>query len=408
MSSVVVESSRVARLAQENSTLKATVLHLETLVEKLQFQLAQLTRRQFGVSAEGFAQLGLWCPDETPASTTPPSATTVVPAHARAKPVRRPLPDDLPRQVIELDLAAAQQACPCCGGARHVIGEDVSEKLDVEPARMMVLQYRRKKYACRACAGEVQSAPLPAQVIEQGLATPGLLAHVAVQKFCDHLPLARQEKIFGRQGIELPRSTLTDWMLALGQAVTPLVERMSEWLKTTDLLASDDTPLPWQNGRAGKTTTARLWVWRGLIDDHKPLLVYHFTADRSGAHAAAFLAGWHGYLQADAYSGYDRNFVDGRIIEVGCMAHARRRYFEIAKSAKTPGLAHDIVQRIGELYAIEREAKERQLPALARYQLRHERAPPLLAALKDQIETYLPKVPPKGPLAEAIGYTLNH
>jgi transposase len=277
MSSVVVESSGVAQLAQENSALKATVLHLETLVEKLQFQLAQLTRRQFGVSAEGLAQLGLWSPDETPASQASPIATTLVPAHARAKPVRRPLPDDLPRAVIELDLAPEQQACPCCGGARHVIGEDVSEKLDVEPARMTVLQYRRKKYACRACAGEVQSAPLPAQVIEQGLATPGLLAHVAVQKFCDHLPLARQEKIFGRQGIELPRSTLTDWMLVIGQAVTPLVERMGEWLKTTDILASDDTPLPWQNGRAGKTTTARLWVWRGVIDENKPLLVYQFT-----------------------------------------------------------------------------------------------------------------------------------
>jgi transposase len=408
MSGVVVESSDVARLAQENSALKTTVLHLETLVEKLQFQLAQLTRRQFGVSTEGLAQLGLWLLAETPASEAPPIATTPVPAHERAKPVRRPLPDDLPREVIELDLAAEQQTCPCCGGARHVIGEEVSEKLDVEPARMTVLQYRRKKYACRACAGEVQSAALPPQVIEQGLATPGLLAHVAVQKFCDHLPLARQEKIFGRHGIELPRSTLTDWMLAIGQAATPLVDRMGEWLKRGDILASDDTPLPWQNGRAGKTTTARLWVWRGLIDDKKPLLVYHFTADRSGEHAAAFLDGWHGYLQADAYAGYDRNFVDGRIIEVGCLAHARRRYFEIAKNAQTPGFAHDIVQRIGELYTIEREAKERQLPAHARYQLRHERAPPLLAALKERLEAHLPKVPPKGPLAEAIGYTLNH
>lgn len=408
MSGVVAESINVAQLAHENAALKATVLHLETLVEKLRFQLTQLSRRQFGVSAEGLAQLGLWSLAETPVSEPPRVPTTLVPAHERAKPVRRPLPDDLPREVIDVDLAPEQQPCPCCGGARHVIGEDISEKLDVEPARMTVLQYRRKKYACRACAGEVQSAPLPAQVIEQGLATPGLLAYVAVQKFCDHLPLARQEKIFARQGIDLPRSTQTDWMLAIGQAVTPLVERMGEWLKHGDILASDDTPLPWQNGRAGKTTTARLWVWRGLIDDIKPLLVYQFTADRSGEHAAAFLKGWHGYLQADAYSGYDRNFVDGGIIEVGCVAHARRRYFEIAKNAKTPGFAHDIVQRIGELYAIEREAKERHLSPVERKQLRQERAPPLLAALKERLEAHLPKVPPKGPLAEAIGYTLNH
>ena len=395
MSSAVVESANVAQLAHENSALKATVLHLETLVEKLQFQLAQLTRRQFGVSAEGLAQLALWSPAETPASVVPPIATTLVPAHARAKPVRRALPDDLPREVIELGLAPEQQACPCCGGCRHVIGEEVSEKLDIEPARMTVLQYRRKKYACRTCAGEVQSAPLPAQLIEQGLATPGLLAHVAVQKFCDHMPLARQEKFFARHGIELPRSTLTDWMLAIGLATRPLVERMGEWLRRTDILASDDTPLPWQNGRASKTTTARLWVWRGVIDENKPLLVYQFTPDRSGAHPAAFLTGWHGYLQADAYSGYDRNFVDGRIIEVGCMAHARRRYFEIAKSAKTPGFAHDIVQRIGELYAIEREAKEQRLTPLERQQLRHERAPPLLAALKERLEAHLPRCRPR-------------
>src|SRR5437870_1831949 len=151
---------------------------------------------------------------------------------------------------------------------------------------------------------------MPAQVIEQGLATPGLLAHVAVQKFCDHMPLARQEKFFARHGIELPRSTLTDWKLSIGQATTPLVERMGEWLKRGEILASDDTPWPWQNGRAGKTTHARLWVWRGRVEERK--------------------------------------------------------------------------------------------------QLRQERAPPLLAALKTRLEAHLPKLPPKGPLAEAIGYTLNH
>ena len=405
MSNVAAE---LALLGRENSELKATVVHLETLVEKLRYQLAQLTRRQFGVSAEALAQLGLWTLEEVPVAEAPRIPTMLVPTHERAKPVRRPLPDDLPRAVIEVDLAPEQQACPCCGGARHVIGEEVSEKLDIEPARMSVLQYRRKKYACRACEAQVEAAPMPAQVIEQGLATPGLLAHVAVQKFCDHMPLARQEKFFARHGIELPRSTLTDWMLSIGQATMPLVERMGEWLKRGDILASDDTPLPWQNGRAGKTTTARLWVWRGLVEDCKPLLVYQFTADRSGEHAAAFLKGWQGYLQADAYSGYDRNFVDGRIIEVGCLAHARRRYFEIAKAAKTPGFAHEIVQRIGELYAIEREAKEHNLGPPQRKQLRQERAPPLLAALKTRLEAHLPKLPPKGPLAEAIGYTLNH
>ena len=408
MPGLAMESSELAHLAQENTHLKVTIVHLETLVEKLQFQLAQFTRRQFGVSAEGLAQLGLWSPDETPAAEAACIPTTQVPAHERGKPVRRLLPEDLPRSVIEIDLAPEQKPCPCCGGARHVIGEDVSEKLDIEPARMSVLQYRRKKYACRACEGEVQSAPMPAQVIEQGMASPGLLAHVAVAKFCDHMPLARQERFFVRHGIELARSTLTDWMLALGQAVTPMVERMGELLKSCDILANDDTTLPWQNGRAGKTTTARLWVWRGVLDGGKPLLFYQFTADRSGVHPAEFLKGWKGYLQADAYSAYDRLFVDGSIVEVGCMAHARRRYFEIAKNAKTPGFAYDILEHIRGLYAIEREAKERQLSPEERKALRQERAPPILTTIKERIEEHLPKVLPKGPLAEAIGYTLNH
>jgi transposase len=143
--------------------------------------------------------------------------------------------------------------------------------------------------------------------------------------------------------------------------------------------------LPWQNGRAGKTTTARLWVWRGVLDEGKPLLFYQFTADRSGEHPAEFLKGWKGYLQADAYSAYDRLFIDGSIVEVGCMAHARRRYFEIAKNAKTPGFAYDILEHIRGLYAIEREAKERQLSAQERKALRQERAPPILTTIKERI-----------------------
>jgi transposase len=408
MQTVVVDAPEVAVLAQENAQLKASVLHLETLVDKLKHQLAQLTRRQFGVSAEGLAQLGLWSVHEAPTAEVPRIASTLVPTHERAKPIRRLLPDDLPREIIELDLAPEQKRCPCCNAERHLIGEEVSEKLDIEPARMSVLQYRRKKYACRACQGEVQTVPMPAQVIEQGLATPGLLAHVAVAKFCDHMPLARQEKFFARHGIQIPRSTLTDWMLALGVALTPLTERMGELLKGCDILGNDDTTLPWQNGRAGKTTTARLWVWRGQVDEHKPLLVYQFTADRSGEHPANFLKGWQGYLQADAYSGYDRLFADGQIVEVGCFAHARRRYFEIAKNAQTPGFAHEMLERIRELYAIEREAKDNKLTASERKALRQQRAPPILAAIKARLEEHLPKLPPKGPLAEAIGYTLNH
>jgi transposase len=408
MSSVVADALDPNALLRENTELKATLLHLGTLVEKLQYQIAQLTRRQFGVSAEQLSQLGLFRPGElTPGAEAPARPTTQVPAHERAKPVRRALPEELPREVITLDLPAQHKACPCCGGERHEIGEEVSEKLDVQPAKMTVLQYRRKKYACRACAAEVQTAPLPAQLIEQGLATPGLLAQVAVAKFADHTPLARQQKIFARQGIELPRSTLTDWMLAVGGACEPLTQRMGEVLKSLDYLGSDDTTLPYQNGRPGKTTTARLWVWRGVINQ-RVLLLYQFSEDRSGAHPAGFLRGWSGYLQADAYSGYDGLFESGKIIEVGCLAHARRRFFEVAKTSKTRGFAHDIVERLGDLYAIEREAREHGLSPPQRKALRLERAPPILAEIKARLEAHWPKLPPKGPLAEAIGYMLRN
>lgn len=408
MSSIAAASPELSALIRENSELKTTNLYLQVLVEKLQYQIAQLTRRQFGVSSEHAAQIGLFLPAELPSSNAPPPiATTAIPAHERAKPVRRSLPDDLPRQVVSLDLPEAEKRCPCCGEMRHEIGEEVSEKLDVEPAKLTVLQYRRKKYACRACGAEVQTAPMPAQVIEQGLATPGLLAHVAVAKFADHMPLARLEKGFARQHIELPRSTMTDWMLTIGMSCEPLTQRMGEVLKTLDYLGSDDTTLPYQNGRPGKTTTARLWVWRGELGD-KVLLLYQFTEDRSGTHPAEFLRGWSGYLQADAYSGYDSIFTDGKIIEVGCMAHARRRYFEIAKTAKTQGFAHEVVELIRHLYALERQAKEQGFSPPQVQAWRQERALPLLEDLKIRLEAHWPKLPPKGPLAEAIGYTLRN
>lgn len=408
MSSAQAEALDPGVLVQENTQLKSTIVHLEALVDKLQYQLAQLTRRQFGVCAEGQAQLGLFLAHELPESaSTPPVATQHIGAHERARPVRRALPADLPREVIVLDLKPEDKPCPCCGEPRHEIGEEISEKLDIEPAKMTVLQYRRKKYACRGCEGEIQVAPLPAQLIEQGLATPGLLAHVAVSKYCDHQPLARQEKIFARQGIELPRSTMSDWMLATGRACEPLVERMSDLIKAQDIVCSDDTVLPYKNEeRSGKTTTARLWVWRAVVQD-KPLLVYQFTEDRSGDHPRRFLQDYRGYLQADAYAGYDAVFAGGRIIEVGCMAHARRKFFEVAKTAHTPGFAHEAVQHIAQLYAIERRAKEQVLKPPEIQALRARDAPPILATLKARLEAHWPKLPPKGPLAQAIGYMLR-
>ena len=401
----------MAALLTENTALKGTLAEMQLLVEKLKFQLAQLNRYRFGASAEGYAQIPLWPTEPEQAGTPPEPVATQVPAHARKRPVRAPLPDSLPREVREIDLPEGERPCPCCGGERHVMGEEVSEKLDVTPARFSVIQFRRKTYACEACAdgSGITTAPMPPQLIEQGLATPGLLAHVAVQKFCDHLPLARQERIFARQGIELPRSTLSDWMLTLGDRLAPLTARLGEILLTTDFLGSDDTILPWHPGKsgAGKTSQARLWVWQARIEEC-PLTLFQFAEDRSGKHPQDFLRGWRGYLQADAYAGYDAVFADGKIVEVGCWAHARRKFFEIAKAAQTPGLAHRIVDRLGELFTIDKAAREEGLDPPALKPRRLERAPHLLSGLKEELESALPGLPPKGPLALAIGYTLKN
>ena len=414
-SAAPANEQEVAQLAQENlslareiTSLKSALINAEQLIGKLKFEIAQLTRRQFGSSGEGLAQLLLWQPGAEPENAPPALVGTIlVPTHERAKPIRRPLPDELPRVVIEIDLPEEQKHCPCCGGQRHVIGEEVSEKLDIEPARMTVQQYRRKIYGCRPCDGQVETASMPPQIIEQGMATAGLLAHVAVAKFCDHLPLARQERIFARHGIEIPRSTLTDWMLATGQALDAPVQRLGELIKSKDIIGSDDTTMPWQNERKGKTTTARLWAWRAEVEPGRALVLYQFTPDRSGKHPRQFLRGWKGYLQADAYSGYDEVFDSGEIIEVGCFAHCRRKFFEVAKAARTRGFAHEMVERIGELYRVEREAKDQHLDAVGRKLLRQEKAKPVLDEILKRLEEHLPKILPKSPLGQAIGYALN-
>jgi transposase len=290
----------------ENALLKANL-------EAVQFQLEQLRRLIFGHKREtlDLASEQAALPFDTPAETdTPvPLPEIAVPAHSRARqvPKRETLPAHLPREIEILDLAEDKKPCPCCGGARHVIGEAVSEKLEYVPAQLKVLQTRRTKYACPSCAGEIGVAPLPPQAIEKGIAGPGLLAHVLVGKFVDHLPLNRQEAMLRRQGIELPRSTLCDWVLACGDLLAPLHARLSEIVRGHDILHGDDTPVPLQ--AKGGTLTARAWNYLAPAAN---LVAYDFTEDRGGRHPQAWLKDWRGYLVADAYSGYDRLYEIGR------------------------------------------------------------------------------------------------
>ena len=391
----------VAALA-ENAALKATVASLQANLETVQFQLAQLQRLLFGHKAERLnieAHTGLLF--EVAPLPAPESETRTITVAQRQKPVREKLPAHLPREIEIVDLPEEEKPCPCCGGERHVIGEAVSEKLDYVPATLKVLETRRPKYACRACEGEIAVAALPPSPIEQGMAAPGLLAHVLVSKFADHLPLNRQEAMLRRAGIELPRSTLCDWVLGSAECLRPLHKHLVARLRESDILHSDDTIVPLQE--KGATVKARAWGW---VDPQAHLVAYEFTRSREGVHPQSFLAGWQGYLIADAYTGYDRLFANPNLREVGCWAHARRKFFEVAKTQKTPGLAHEAVGRVATFY--HRDNGWKELDPEERRRRRREEIGPLLDAFHDWMAAHLPGLLPKSPLAQAMGYCANH
>jgi transposase len=392
----------LAAALAENQALQVEIGSLKANLEAVQFQLAQLQRMVFGTRREQLnidAQTGLLF-EVAPAPAAEP-VTREITVAPKKKPVRERLPAHLPREIEIIDLPEEEKPCPCCGGARHVIGEAVSEKLDYVPATLKVIETRRPKYACRPCQGSVAVAALPASPIEQGMAAAGLLAHVLVSKFADHLPLNRQEAMLRRAGIELPRSTLCDWVLGSAEALRPLYEHLIGQVRSGDILHSDDTPVPLK--AEGGTVKARAWGW---VDPRQRLAAYEFTVSREGRHPQSFLAGWQGYLVADAYAGYDRLFANPNLKEVGCWAHARRKFFEVARTQKKPGLAHEAVARIAAFYHLDNAWKE--LDPDERRRRRIDEIKPLLDAFHAWMSAHLPGLLPKSPLAQAFAYAANH
>ena len=382
----------------------------ERELQRVRHWLEQLLRHRYGQKRERVDENQLFMFAVEIASTGQEPPPEPKPACDTSRPVppghgRQRLPQSLERRRVVHDLAEHERHCPECQGELRPIGEETSERLEYVPASLHVVEDVCKKYACpKGCT--VVTAEKPAAPIEKGLAGPGLLAHVAVSKYGDHLPLHRQEAMLARHGVELSRQTMCGWMRQCAELVTPLYERMKARALSSKVVQTDDTPVPVLDPELPRTRTGRILTYVG--DAQHPYTVYDYTANRSRAGPDAFLKDFHGYLQADAYSGYDGVFEAGKIIEVGCLAHARRRFFEVAKTSKTRGFAHDIVERLGDLYAIEREAREHGLSPPQRKALRLERAPPILAQIKARLEAHWPKLPPKGPLAEAIGYMLRN
>ncbi|WP_020563553.1 IS66 family transposase [Methylosarcina fibrata] len=338
-------------------------------------------------------------------------ATVARPKRVRAG--RQPLPDHLPR--IEHRHEPETCACGKCGKDLVKIGEDVSEQLDVEPARFFVHRHIRPQYACRHCE-TITAAPIPPAVIDGGLAAVGLLSWVMISKFLDHLPLYRLEQIAARDGVSLSRSTLADWVGRLGVALQPLADRLAWHLLQRDCLHADETPVPQLDPGNGKTKKAYLWAYRS--NDLQPgpkILIFDYQAGRSGRHAQQFLQDWQGHLMVDDYGGYKALFATARAhpehqrllepcVELACWAHARRKFFDLFQASQSP-VAQEALQRIGVLYAI--EAEGRDMSTDERQCLRAEKSRPALTDLDDWLQQTRLHTAPNSATTKAINYSLK-
>jgi transposase len=411
-----VESLKELVIAQRAALEAAhvTLLSRDVEIEKLKIELARLKRLRYGRSSEQLdrqiAQLELTLEEleaseaERPAS--PVAARCEPPA---VQPVRRALPQHLPRETIAHQPLSC--ACPECGGRLRPLGEDVSETLEYVPGRFRVIRQVRPKYSCAACEKIVQAA-VPARPIARGLAGPGLLAHVLVSKYCDHLPLNRQSEIYAREGVELARSTLADWVGESSALLRPLVEALRRHVLTAPKLHADDTPVPVLVPGRGTTKQGRLWVYvrdeRPYAGTVPPAVWFAYSPDRKGQHPAEHLKRYCGVLQADGYAGFDRLFNDDDpehpIREAACWAHVRRKFYDLHVATKSPQ-AEEALNRIGELYGLEETTRGQS--AEARRQARHARAGPRLEELHRWLHATLQKTAKKSELAAAIRYALS-
>jgi transposase len=399
------------------SAAESEAKHRALLIEKLKYTIAKLRHEKFGQSSERGAileQLELQLAElqedasaaETAAQLAAAKANVAVRSFERRMPARRPLPAHLPRERI---IYPAPAACPCCGGVLHKIGEDLTETLELVPRHWKVLQHVREKFSCRSCESITQP-PAPSHPIARGRAGPGLLAHVLWSKYCLHLPLNRQSAAYAREGIELDVSTLADWVGACAATLMPMVEAVRAHVFAAERIHADDTTVPVQ--AKGKCRTGRLWTY--VRDDRPfggpaaPAAALFYSPDRGGEHPQQHLANYAGLMQADAYAGFNKLYLASRkpgpIIEAGCWAHARRKFFDLARLQKAP-IAIQAVERIDELFAIEREINGRTVQE--RLAVRDERGRPLVAALEAWLHEQRGKLSSKSDTAKAIDYSLK-
>ena len=381
-------------------------------IEHLKLVIEKLRRAMFGKKSEKIVvqleQLELQLEELESAQAEMEAAVEAVAPAAQVKPrsPRKPLPEHLPREVVTH--LPQGDCCSGCGGALRKFGEDVSEQLEYIPESFKVIRHIRPKFVCSGC-DRVVEAPAPSRPIERGLAGPGLLAHVLVSKFGDHLPLYRQSEIYARQGVEIERSTLAGWVGAASELLTPLLDALQKHVLGGAKLHADDTPIPVLAPGNGKTKTGRLWTYvrddRPAGEDTAPAVWFAYSADRKGEHPRQHLKHFKGALQADAYAGFHHLYGHGAIYEVACWAHSRRKFHDIHAIHASP-ITTEALARIGALYRIEEEVRGK--PAELRREVRQTRARPLLDELHKWMEKMLRSLSNKSETAGAIRYALSH
>jgi len=395
-------AARDAQIAGKDRELHVKQTHIDQLTQELAlYKRWRFGRRSEQMNAEQASLFDEMMDADMAAIEVQIDALrgSAPPPAAASQPRRLRLPPALPRVQIHHEPASTVCGCGC---ALKRIGEDVSEKLDYTPGTFTVEQHIRGKWVCNRCE-TIQQAPVPAQAIDKGIPTAGLLAQVLVAKYADHLPLYRQEGIFARADLALPRSTLGEWVGVCGVRLQPLVDALRDEMLERTVLHADETPVQMLKPGTGKTHRAYLWAYTPTTYDTLRALVYDFTPGRAGDHARQFLADWRGKLVTDDYVGYKASFTAG-VTELGCMAHARRKFHELHANHQSQ-IAGQALEMIGALYAVEREAAD--LDAEQRRELRQERAKPAAQTLHRWLLAQRQRVPDGSGTARAIDYSLK-
>jgi transposase len=405
----ITASSSIEQLPNDTNTLKQMVLTLLEQIDDLNGQLYYLKRQLFGKKSERLdpAQRllfeNLYDQVKAKVDQQKPSKPKSVKNRKRANHHgRNPLPKELPREVIQIEPPEQERICPVCRQPKQRIGSEETEKLEYVPACFYVKKYVRYKYVCKPCESHISVGSLPPMAIDKGIPGEGLLAHIITSKYCDHSPLNRLEGILQRHGVDITVSTMCDWVGKSAELLAPLVRRMHQKILQSPKVNTDDTPIPVKSNKCrGSTYKGYLWVY--IDQDYN--VVFDFTPTRSRDGPLKFFGQYSGYVHADAYSGYDAFFRKSDATEVGCHAHARRK-FDYALDTD-PVRAARLLVLWGKLYDIEHKAKEENYSSAQLLAVRQEEAKPILKEIKAALKEYRDQILPKSPIGKAIAYSLN-